>query len=466
MDQAKKRNLKDFQWITFICMIVILLLSIGIVTTVNLSQMSFTSIINVIIGLVEMFSYCILCLTCAMDRSVPDRSTLLFHCMIIIGFLGVLTDNFSWILDGKSSLIWINHIMVVLSFLLVAIVGPVFYSYQNALFPGSRPGFHKLLWGLAALDILYILIASMTGFLYTIDDSGNYTTDVGIFFFAIYPYAVLLLCMVENLRRKIPMRQRIALLGFNLAYFLSGTVTIIFTDWAIWNVALFFDLMLMYGVVQMERSIELAEQKAKVAEQSRELTEKQTQIMLSQIQSHFIYNTLGSISSLCMENPKLAADLTDQFARYLQGNMASLRQGHLIPFEKELEHTKTYLGIEQIRFADYLHIVYHIACTDFFIPSLTLQPLVENAVKHGITPKEEGGTVTIDVQEMQDCFVIMVIDDGVGCESKVPEDGKPHVGIENVRKRLELLCGGELDIKSEVGVGTVVTVTIPKGGAQ
>ena len=479
MSLGKKENLKKFQWISFLCMTVILLLAIGIITTVNLPQMSFPSIVNVIIGVVVMSGYCVLCLTCAMDRSVPDKSTLLFQCLIVIGFLGVLTDNFSWILDGSGRLIWVNHITIVQSFLLVAIVGPVFYSYQNALFPGGRPGFHKLLWGFAALDIFYILIASATGFLYTIDGSGNYAANVGILFFAIYPYAVLLYCILENLRRKIPVRQRIALLGFHLAFLLSGTVTIFVTDWAIWNVALFFDLMLMYGVVQMERSIELADQKAKLAEQSntlvvqsrimaeqsRELMEKQMQIMLSQIQPHFIYNTLGSISSLCMENPELAADLTDQFARYLQGNMSSLRNDHLIPFEKELEHTKTYLGIEKVRFSDYLHIVYHITCMDFFVPPLTLQPLVENAVKHGITPKEEGGTVIIDVKETPDCFVILVSDDGVGCDTEVPEDGKPHVGIANVRKRLELLCGGEVEMKSEVGVGTVVTVTIPKGEA-
>lgn len=477
MKRTEKIDLKQIQWITLVCMAAVLLLAISAVIAGDPSQVPLTSIVNIVCGVAVMIGYCVLLLACAMDRGVPDRSALLFHGLLVIGFLGVLTDNFGWILNGKPDLIWANHITAVLSFLLTAAVGPGFLDYQNALFPGDRPEHHKPLWGFMAADAAYIITASMTGFLYTIDAGGNYASNAGTYFAGIYPYFVLLLCMAKNLRRKIPTRQRIALLAFNVTPLLAGIVTLFFADSSIIFVALFFDLMLMYGVVQMERSIEMAEQKAELAEQSemlavqrhimaeqsRDLAEKQTQIMLSQIQPHFIYNTLGSISSLCMDDPKLAADVTDQFARYLRGNMASIKHDHLVPFEKELEHTKTYLWIEQIRFADYLHIAYHITCTDFYIPPLTLQPLVENAVKHGITPKEEGGTVTIDTHETPDHFVITVSDDGVGYEPDAPAgDGKYHVGLENVRTRLEILCKGKLEIKSRAGTGTVVTVAIPK----
>lgn len=478
MKQSEDVNTKKLQWITFLCMTVISLLMIGVTFTHDLSQMSFTSIVNVVSGVIVMAGYCVLFLTCMMDRSASDRSTRLFCFLVIIGFFGVLTDNFCWIVDGNPGLIWVNHITAVVSFLLSAVFGPVFWSYQNALYPDGRQGFDKILQALMIMDILYILIASMTGFLYTIDESGNYSANVGYVFASIYPYIVLLLCVAENLQRKIPVRQRVALLAFNLTPLLAGITAVIITDWAIIYVALFFDFMLMYGVVQMEHSIAMAEQKEELAEQgkmlavqncimaeqSRDLMKKQMQIMMSQIQPHFIYNTLGSISSLCMEDPRLAADVTDQFSRYLRVNMAHMKDDKMIPFEKELEHTRTYLWIEQVRFADYLHIVYNITCTNFWIPPLTLQPLVENAVKHGITPKEEGGTVVIDVHETPDCFVIMVSDDGMGYDpDALSRDGRLHVGIENVSKRLEILCDGKLEIKSNVGVGTVVTVTIPKG---
>lgn len=197
--------------------------------------------------------------------------------------------------------------------------------------------------------------------------------------------------------------------------------------------------------IRMERSIERAEQAKKIAEQSRDLMEKQTRIMMSQIQPHFIYNTLGSISSLCEEDPMKARDVTDRFAMYLRGNMANLKKDRLIPFAEEWEHTCTYLWIEQMRFENYLHVVSNITCTDFKIPPLSLQPLVGNAVKHGITPKAGGGTVTISAYEEADRYVVRISDDGLGFDTQAPsEDGKLHVGIENVKNRLELLCGGKL----------------------
>lgn len=481
MKQSENRKMKKLQWITFLCMAVILLFTICVTITHDLSQMPFASIVNVISGLIVMAGYCVLALTCLMDRSISDKSSRLFYCLLVIGFLGVLTDNFCWIVDGKPSLIWLNHITAVLSFLLIVIIGPVFWAYQNALYPDSRPGCKKMLLVLVVIYTVYILIASMTGFLYTIDANGNYAGNVGYVFAGIYSDIVLLLWMWENLKRKIPARQRIALLVFNMTPLLAGIATVMITDWAIIYVALFFDFMMMYGVVQMEHSIAMAEQKEALAEQektlavqsrimaeqSRDLMKKQMQIMMSQIQPHFIYNTLGSISSLCIENPKLAADVTDQFARYLRVNMAHVKNNQLIPFEEELEHTRTYLWIEQIRFADYLHVVYNITCTNFLIPPLTLQPLAENAVKHGITPKEEGGTVIIDVHETPDSFVIVVSDDGMGYDTDaLYRDGRLHMGIENVNKRLEILCEGKLEIQSNVGVGTIATVTITKGETQ
>lgn len=481
MKQSENVNTKKLQWITFLCMTAISLLMIGVTFTHDLSQMSFTSIANVVSGVIIMAGYCVLCLTCVLDRSVSDRSTRLFYCLLIIGFLGALTDNFGWIVDGNQGLIWINHITVVLSFFIIAVLGPLFWSYQNALYPDGKQGLKKILLVLMVIDILYILIASMTGFLYTIDANGYYAVNVGYVFSSIYPYIVLMLCVAENLQRKIPARQRMALLAFNMTPVLSGIFAVIIPDWTMIYVVLFFDLMLMYGVIQMEHSIAMAEQKKELAEQgktlavqsrimaeqSRDLMKKQMQIMMSQIQPHFIYNTLGSISSLCIEDPKLAAEVTDQFSRYLRVNMAHMKDDQMVPFEKELEHTRTYLWIEQIRFADYLHIIYNITCTNFFIPPLTLQPIVENAVKHGITPKEEGGTVVIDVHETLDCFVIMVSDDGMGYDpDALSRDGRLHVGIENVSKRLEILCEGKLEIESNIGVGTVVTVTIPKGEIQ
>lgn len=197
--------------------------------------------------------------------------------------------------------------------------------------------------------------------------------------------------------------------------------------------------------------------------QEKEINLWKTQIMLSQMQPHFIYNVLTTISSLCeMENAIQARDVVNRFADYFRTNLDSLGKDKLISFEKELEHIKTYLWLEKIRFEDKLNICYEIENTDFAVPSLTVQPMVENAVKHGILPKEHAGNVRIKTYDEQGNHIIVIEDDGVGFDvNKV--QSKKHVGIENVSKRLEMICNGTCRIQSETGKGTVVTITIPKG---
>ncbi len=199
--------------------------------------------------------------------------------------------------------------------------------------------------------------------------------------------------------------------------------------------------------------------------QEKEIVEWKTQIMLSQMQPHFLYNVLTTISSMCeMQNATQARDVVNRFADYLRVNLDSLGKERTISFEKELEHVETYLWLEKIRFEDMLEVRYEIEAKDFELPSLTIQPIVENAVKHGILPKEDAGTVTIKTYETAQDYVIIVEDDGVGFDvNALREDGKAHVGIENVTKRLELICSGSCMIQSEVGRGTVVTIHIPKG---
>ena len=189
--------------------------------------------------------------------------------------------------------------------------------------------------------------------------------------------------------------------------------------------------------------------------------------MLSQIQPHFLYNTLNSIYQLCETNPMRARALVNSFSEYLRNNLSSLEDPGLIQFATELSHVNTYLDIEKVRFEDTLDIEYDIKCVDFSLPVLTVQPIVENAVKHGTSKKRGGGTVKIVAEEDNENYIITVSDTGCGFDPAKPkDDGKRHVGIENVRQRLSNMCGGTLKIESTVGVGTLATIIIPKGGKR
>jgi sensor histidine kinase YesM len=202
---------------------------------------------------------------------------------------------------------------------------------------------------------------------------------------------------------------------------------------------------------------------ARAKELEYELQNSRVSIMISQIQPHFLYNVLTSICCLCDKNPRQAKSALIQFSEYLRTNLDSIKCRSLVSIEQELTHVRTYLNLEMMRFDDALNVEYDIGCNHFMLPPLTIQPLVENAVKHGVGRTEKDGTVKIIVAQTENAYEIKVIDDGVGFDtSRMPEDGKQHVGIANVRHRLESMINGKLEIESEIGKGTTAIVTIPR----
>ena len=200
----------------------------------------------------------------------------------------------------------------------------------------------------------------------------------------------------------------------------------------------------------------------RAAKLEKELEESRIAIMLSQIKPHFLYNVLNTIYHLYRKEPDTAQEAVSSFAEYLRCNMLSIEKSEPIPFSEEYRHIQTYLSLEQIRFRDKLGVVYNVEVTDFKLPPLTIEPLVENAVKHGVTKKRGGGVVTVSTGRTDEGVQITVADTGVGFNAETyMEDGKPHVGIRNVRERLQNMVGGSLSITSSED-GTIAVVTIPE----
>ena len=196
----------------------------------------------------------------------------------------------------------------------------------------------------------------------------------------------------------------------------------------------------------------------------------------SQIRPHFLYNTLGVIQELCHEDPKKAECAMESLAELLKDCMQVWSADKLVPFAQELEHTKRYLEIESLRFGNQLSVVYDIAEDEFFLPPLTLQPIVENAVRYAVRGNEDGGTIWIRTGQKDGFYEVIVEDNGPGFDMNWMErdngsefsadrmegsDGM-HLGIKNVRQRLQNLCDGELLIDSDGGKGTRVTIRIRK----
>ena len=191
------------------------------------------------------------------------------------------------------------------------------------------------------------------------------------------------------------------------------------------------------------------------------LAESRIATMMSQIRPHFIYNTLGSIEQLCKLDPPKAAELVHNFAKYLRGNFGELDNPKPILMSQEMEHVHYYISIENVRFPD-MTFTFEMNSDDFHIPALTVQPIVENAIKHGLMKLQKGGTINVTTYETDTEYCISVEDDGVGFDTNALLDDRKHLGLRNIRERLKVMVNGTLEIESTVGVGTKVVVRIPK----
>ena len=216
--------------------------------------------------------------------------------------------------------------------------------------------------------------------------------------------------------------------------------------------------------MQLHTSRELVERTEELGRSQLEVSESRISVMVSQIQPHFLFNTLDSIHYLCGEDAQRAQQAIEDFSTYLRANLDSLNRTTPIPVETELAHVRTYLDLEKVSMENLLEYEIDIQATGFGVPALSVQTLAENAAKHGLSKRPEGGNIVIRTAEEPECFIVEVVDNGIGFDVQAFEAGEDpgHLGIENTRMRLAAMCGGELLIESEPGHGTTATMRVPK----
>lgn len=204
----------------------------------------------------------------------------------------------------------------------------------------------------------------------------------------------------------------------------------------------------------------------KLADQHRMLLEARMDALVSQINPHFLFNTLNTISSLIRVDPDTARTVLLKLSRILRRRLKV--QAHFLPLKEELDFIDDYLDIEVVRFGrDKLRIIKDVqpGCEDAVVPSMILQPLVENAIRHGIAPKIEGGSITLRAHRNHHHLVIEVEDDGVGIPAgRRQEIYGSGIGIRNVTERLRVLFGDQFALKvdSKPGRGTLISFEIPE----
>lgn len=418
--------------------------------------------------------FCLIAAFCIfISRGFPIKKKKLLLGLQLSGAVLLFADAVAWGFRGSSTqaAYYIIRISNYLVFTFSDILLLLFHSYVCCcLFPDQRlftalreKGFPRIrilfVYALAALCIFLVLISQTTHLYYYFDQANFYHRARFFIFSILLPLVGLLtdLTLTIQYRARLSRRVFASLLAYITLPIIAAVIQSFYYGISLSNIAISIALLLMFLIAMTEQNREMAKQK-------QELADMRISMMLSQIAPHFIYNTLSTIQGLCEIDPAQAKEATGEFADYLRGNLDALSTDDLVPFEKELTHTRSYLSIEQRRFGDRVRAEFDIKVTDFFLPVLTLQPLVENAVKYGLCKKDEGGTVRISTRRINNTILLTIQDDGVGFDpAHVPvNNARTHIGLENVRTRLYHMCSGTLQMKSIPMQGTTVTVTLPQ----
>lgn len=383
-----------------------------------------------------------------------DCALLLFNDALAWGFRGAAGAT-------AGVMVRVSNFLV---FILTDFIIFIFHGYVSTyLFEEKseeeRPGRRIMIGYIAALAAAALVVVSQFTDLYYYIDAGNfYHRNPGYIVSFIFPIIVMIidLQMIIQYRKNIDNKIFVSLILYIILPFVMTLVQILYYGISLINIAICISAILMFIMAT-------AEQNMRLAKKENEAAQLEISLLMSRIAPHFIYNTLATIKRLCVSDPELAQQTVSEFSGYLRCNLETLTGEQRIPFSRELECVKYYTSIEKRRFGDRVNVEFEINVEDFLIPGLTLQPLVENAIKHGICKKDEGGTVRISTEEKDGIVYIIVSDDGVGFDvDKINNDESIHIGINNVRQRLEDICNGKLEIHSTAGRGTMVAVTLPR----
>lgn len=394
-------------------------------------------------------------------------------CLVLsINSIILFTDILSTLCEGHTSLAvwWITRIacciMYVSQYLLLIIISIfLFRVIQNA--GGKRETLF-----LGTIHIICTMVIGTTfvnlflGKLYWFDEQNVYHRGPWFLFVMIASGIALVLSAVTVLRYRKKLHTAEFLSFFALSLLpLCGVILQILTKSGAYT-----NIFLTAGAAIVAINV-LYQVRRQMAELESKVLQNRVYLLNSQIKPHFLFNTLAVIRALIDEDQETAKEAVNHLSRFLRQGMDVDSGDKPVTIEEELSYIEHYLYIEKLRFGDSLNIVYEVdPNVHFRLPFLSVQPLVENAVKHGIKQKEEGGTLTIRVYQQKNYNVVEVFDDGAGFDEEAFRERKKQqrlensdngIGTDNVEQRLFLMCKGKLEITSEPGKGTTAKVSIP-----
>ena len=415
----------------------------------NFNEMSLLNVsLLVFSALVTLF----LLIGAITDMNRKSRFMSSFIILLISNILMQLGEAGIWFFAGELENIVLLNISAMMSMVFsYVLISAYAHCLTEFVCERKKVSFvpNYIILAICSIYILLSVISLFNGMFFSFDENGCFVNGPMYGLVRAFDLIVIIIGIfwVMCYRKILTLREISFLISFNVLPLLSMTLQR-FWEPTPQYMAVTLSLIVIYVLFH--------------GEITRQLADSRISIMLSQIQPHFMHNMLTTIMYMCRTEPEEAEKTVGQFADYLRANMDSLTLKQCIQFETELKHVKTYWSLEEKRFGDKIRAVYDIQENSFMLPSLTIQPIVENAVKHGMR-KGKQLTVTIRTYSDLNNYYVEINDDGRGFDVNAFEnDGKSHIGIKNVQQRLKMMCGGELMVNSVPDQGTDAVIKIPK----
>ena len=415
----------------------------------NFNEMSLLNVsLLVFSALVTLF----LLIGAITDMNRKSRFMSSFIILLISNILMQLGEAGIWFFAGELENIVLLNISAMMSMVFsYVLISAYAHCLTEFVCERKKVSFvpNYIILAICSIYILLSVISLFNGMFFSFDENGCFVNGPMYGLVGAFDLIVIIIGIfwVMCYRKILTLREISFLISFNVLPLLSMTLQR-FWEPTPQYMAVTLSLIVIYVLFH--------------GEITRQLADSRISIMLSQIQPHFMHNMLTTIMYMCRTEPEEAEKTVGQFADYLRANMDSLTLKQCIQFETELKHVKIYWSLEEKRFGDKIRAVYDIQENSFMLPSLTIQPIVENAVKHGMR-KGKQLTVTIRTYSDVNNYYVEINDDGRGFDVNAFEnDGKSHIGIKNVQQRLKMMCGGELMVNSVPDQGTDAVIKIPK----
>lgn len=400
--------------------------------------------------------------TCIQVRYYKVTGILRYLWVMLLISLGILISDIAAIMF-RGNTETIGYYMVRISNLCVfactraMLAYTAFYAHSRITAIGEDSEELKLAKLLTGFSYILLLFNLYIPIIYSFDSSNHYYRMNGWYIWCVIDLisTVLILKAIVQKRHIFDSSERVYLHITIIAPLAAGAIQLFIYGISILTIIIGVTQIVLFIVSYLFTTKNLTIKEAEIADYSARLT-------LSQLQPHFLMNALSAIQYLCKTAPDEAAETIKDLNVYIRNNMEFSQLSGTIPLARELDHVEKYIAIERKRFGDRVNVDYDIEEDDFMLPPLTIQPLVENAVKHGISKKRSGGTVLVRTWKEPDYIGIQVIDDGVGFDTEAGfSTDRMHFGMQIVRERLQQKCNGTMTVKSVPGEGTTIELTIP-----